>query len=59
VFGKGRKWNEIPVPDVLLGYLLEVEKRISPYRMKEDAFFVSQGRRLSIRQIQKIINQTF
>ena len=26
VFGKGRKWNEIPVPDVLLGYLLEVEK---------------------------------
>lgn len=61
VFGKGRKWNEIPVPDVLLNYLLEVEKeRISPYRLKEDAFFVSQkGRRLSIRQIQKIVNQTF
>ncbi|MDR6726158.1 site-specific recombinase XerD [Paenibacillus amylolyticus] len=61
VFGKGRKWNEIPVPEVLLDYLLEVEKeRITPYRVQEDAFFVSQkGRRLSIRQIQKIVNQTF
>ncbi|WP_338709171.1 tyrosine-type recombinase/integrase [Paenibacillus amylolyticus] len=61
VFGKGRKWNEIPVPDVLLDYLLEVEKeRISPYSLREDAFFVSQkGRRLSIRQIQKLVNQTF
>ncbi|MEW4425880.1 tyrosine-type recombinase/integrase [Paenibacillus pabuli] len=61
VFGKGRKWNEIPVPDVLLNYLLEVEKeRISPYRLQEEAFFVSQkGRRLSIRQIQKIVNLTF
>ncbi|SDM30706.1 integrase/recombinase XerD [Paenibacillus sp. OK060] len=61
VFGKGRKWNEIPIPDVLLTYLLEVEKeRISPYSVREDAFFVSQkGRRLSIRQIQKLVNQTF
>ncbi|WP_374987777.1 tyrosine-type recombinase/integrase [Paenibacillus sp. R14(2021)] len=61
VFGKGRKWNEIPVPEVLLSVLDEVEKdRITPYRAKEEAFFVSQkGQRLSIRQIQKIAEQTF
>ncbi|MBW7455149.1 tyrosine-type recombinase/integrase [Paenibacillus sepulcri] len=61
VFGKGRKWNEIPVPSVLLSYLIEVEaQRITPYSAKEDAFFVSQkGKRLSIRQIQKIVGQTF
>ncbi|RAP75634.1 tyrosine-type recombinase/integrase [Paenibacillus montanisoli] len=61
VFGKGRKWNEIPVPDVLMSVLVEVEReRIVPYREKEEAFFVSQkGKRLSIRQIQKIAEQTF
>ncbi|WP_058304162.1 tyrosine-type recombinase/integrase [Gorillibacterium timonense] len=61
VFGKGRKWNEIPVPELLMNYLIEVEKeRITPYSTKEDAFFVSQkGKRLSIRQIQKIASQTF
>ncbi|NBD23146.1 tyrosine-type recombinase/integrase [Paenibacillus sp. T1] len=61
VFGKGRKWNEIPVPEVLLSVLGEVEQeRIAPYRAKEDAFFVSQkGKRLSIRQIQKIAGLTF
>ncbi|MBM7563088.1 tyrosine-type recombinase/integrase [Paenibacillus sacheonensis] len=61
VFGKGRKWNEIPVPDALLTVLSDVEQeRITPYREKEDAFFVSQkGRRLSIRQIQKIAAETF
>lgn len=61
VFGKGRKWNEIPVPELLLNYLSQVEReRITPYSLKEGAFFVSQkGRRLSIRQIQKIASQTF
>ncbi|MFE6799800.1 tyrosine-type recombinase/integrase, partial [Paenibacillus chitinolyticus] len=61
VFGKGRKWNEIPLPDMLKDYLSKVlEERLTPYSQKEDAFFVSQkGRRLSIRQIQKIANQTF
>ncbi|WP_068775042.1 tyrosine-type recombinase/integrase [Paenibacillus sp. FJAT-26967] len=61
VFGKGRKWNEIPLPDMLKDYLSNVlEERLTPYSSKEDAFFVSQkGRRLSIRQIQKIANQTF
>ncbi|MEO3944862.1 tyrosine-type recombinase/integrase [Gorillibacterium sp. CAU 1737] len=61
VFGKGRKWNEIPVPELLMNYLTEVEReRIAPYREKEDAFFVSQkGKRLSIRQIQKIASETF
>ncbi|WP_449010401.1 tyrosine-type recombinase/integrase [Paenibacillus taichungensis] len=61
VFGKGRKWNEIPVPELLVKYLTELEReRITPYSKKEDAFFVSQkGKRLSIRQIQKIASQTF
>lgn len=61
IFGKGRKWNEIPVPEVLAEYLGKVEsERLTPYSKNEDAFFVSQkGRRLSIRQIQKIANQTF
>lgn len=61
VFGKGRKWNEIPLPPTLIQYLTAVEKdRMTPSRAKEEAFFVSQkGRRLSIRQIQKIASQTF
>ncbi|MCM3130223.1 MULTISPECIES: tyrosine-type recombinase/integrase [unclassified Paenibacillus] len=61
VFGKGRKWNEIPVPELLVEYLSKVEEeRITPYSKKEEAFFVSQkGRRLSIRQIQKIANLMF
>mgnify|MGYP001248605186 CR=1 FL=1 len=61
IYGKGRKWNEIPLPDVLIDYLNKVEHaRITPYSNKEDAFFVSQkGRRLSIRQIQKIAAETF
>ncbi|WEK55920.1 MAG: tyrosine-type recombinase/integrase [Candidatus Cohnella colombiensis] len=61
VLGKGRKWNEIPLPPLLIQYLTKVEEeRIQPYREKEEAMFVSQkGRRLSIRQIQKIITQVF
>lgn len=61
VLGKGRKWNEIPLPDLVVEYLAKVEKeRIQPYSSKEEAFFVSQkGRRLSIRQIQKIAANVF
>lgn len=61
VLGKGRKWNEIPLPALVEEYLAKVlEERIQPYSSKEEAFFVSQkGRRLSIRQIQKITAQVF
>ncbi|WP_256757885.1 tyrosine-type recombinase/integrase [Cohnella sp. WQ 127256] len=61
VLGKGRKWNEIPLPELLIQYLSKVElERIHPYSKKEEAFFISQkGRRLSIRQIQKITAQVF
>ncbi|KOR89196.1 tyrosine-type recombinase/integrase [Paenibacillus solani] len=61
VLGKGRKWNEIPLPALVGEYLEKVqEERIQPYSSKEEAFFVSQkGRRLSIRQIQKITTQVF
>jgi site-specific recombinase XerD len=61
VFGKGRKWNEIPLPEVLVDYLKRVEnERLTPYNRNEEAFFISQkGRRLSIRQIQKIAALTF
>lgn len=61
VLGKGRKWNEIPLPDMVVGYLTKVEEeRIHPSSSREEAFFVSQkGKRLSIRQIQKIAAQVF
>lgn len=61
VLGKGRKWNEIPLPNLVVEYLAKVEKeRIQPYSSREEAFFVSQkGRRLSIRQIQKIAANVF
>ncbi|WP_325050418.1 tyrosine-type recombinase/integrase [Cohnella endophytica] len=61
VLGKGRKWNEIPLPELLVQCLSKVEKeRIKPNSQREEAFFVSQkGRRLSIRQIQKIATQIF
>jgi integrase/recombinase XerD len=61
VFGKGRKWNEIPIPELLVTHLVKVQQdRLTPYGKREDAFFISQkGRRLSIRQIQKIVSQTF
>lgn len=61
VLGKGRKWNEIPLPEMVVEVLVKVaEERIQPYSSKEEAFFVSQkGRRLSIRQIQKIAAQVF
>lgn len=61
VLGKGRKWNEVPLPDLVVEYLVKVgEERIQPFSAKEEAFFVSQkGRRLSIRQIQKITTEVF
>lgn len=61
VLGKGRKWNEVPLPELVVEYLVKVgEERIQPYSAKEEAFFVSQkGRRLSIRQIQKITTEVF
>lgn len=62
VLGKGRKWNEIPLPDLLVPYMVKVaQNRITPAgRVNQDAFFISQkGRRLSIRQVQKIAGLTF
>lgn len=61
VFGKGRKWRLLPVPDAV-GEVLQavMNKRIEPRKSKEDALFVSQqGRRLSIRTIQLIASEAF
>ncbi|MWV42348.1 tyrosine-type recombinase/integrase [Paenibacillus sp. HJL G12] len=61
VFGKGRKWRTLPVPTAV-GVMLEraIDERITPWRKKEDAFFISQkGQRLSIRNIQQIAADTF
>lgn len=61
VLGKGRKWNEVPLaPEVNEVMKAVLKERLQPYRKQENAFFISQkGRRLSIRQIQKIIGQMF
>lgn len=61
VFGKGRKWRTIPVPDPVAEVLsVCLENRLTPYRRKEDAMFISQkGRRLSIRTIQQIAADSF
>lgn len=61
VFGKGRKWRTLPVPEMVAELLnLAVEERLSPWRAKEEAMFVSQkGKRLSIRSIQLISTETF
>lgn len=61
VFGKGRKWRSLPVPESV-GLMLEqaISERLAPWRAKEDALFTSQkGRRLSIRCIQQIASETF
>lgn len=61
VFGKGRKWRSLPVPESV-GQVLEqaISLRIKPWRATEDAMFTSQkGRRLSIRCIQQIASETF
>ncbi|CAH0121383.1 Tyrosine recombinase XerC [Paenibacillus sp. CECT 9249] len=61
VFGKGRKWRTLPVPDRVDEMLrLAMEERRQPGSKREDAFFISQkGRRLSVRNIQLIASQTF
>jgi integrase/recombinase XerD len=61
VFGKGRKWRNIPVPEDIAPYLDgALTERLSPWRSKEEAMFISQkGRRLSIRAIQQIATDTF
>ncbi|WP_028593718.1 tyrosine-type recombinase/integrase [Paenibacillus assamensis] len=61
VFGKGRKWRTIPLPEPVIQQLNKaLQERKQPRRAGEDAIFVSQqGRRLSIRNIQLIAEQTF
>jgi len=61
VFGKGRKWRTLPVPDMVADILSQaVKERLAPWREKEEAMFVSQkGKRLSIRSIQLISTETF
>ncbi|ULO10095.1 tyrosine-type recombinase/integrase [Paenibacillus sp. 19GGS1-52] len=61
VFGKGRKWRNVPVPEDVAPFLDQaLEARLDPWRSKEEAMFISQkGRRLSIRGIQQIAAQTF
>ena len=61
VFGKGRKWRGIPVPEDVAPYLDQaIADRLAPWRSKEEAMFISQkGRRLSIRGIQGIAADTF
>ncbi|WP_068617574.1 tyrosine-type recombinase/integrase [Paenibacillus tuaregi] len=61
VYGKGRKWRSVPVPEAVSEVLqLAVNERLNPWRAKETAMFISQkGRRLSIRCIQQIAADTF
>nr|WP_083204940.1 tyrosine-type recombinase/integrase [Bacillus sp. FJAT-27264] len=61
VFGKGRKWRNIPVPEDIAPFLDQaLSERLAPWRNKEEAMFISQkGRRLSIRAIQQIATETF
>jgi len=61
ILGKGRKWRVIPLPAELHHILIRtLEERRTPNQRKEQAFFISQfGRRLSIRMIQTIADQTF
>ncbi|QAY68352.1 recombinase XerC [Paenibacillus protaetiae] len=61
ILGKGRKWRVIPLPEpihkVLAGAL---DQRMTAKQGREQPFFVSQfGRRLSIRMIQTIADETF
>lgn len=61
VFGKGRKWRNVPVPEDIAPYLDQaLTDRLNPWHSKEEAMFISQkGRRLSIRGIQGIAADTF
>lgn len=57
VFGKGRKWRGIPVPEDVAPYLDQaIADRLVPWRSKEEAMFISQkGRRLSIRGFKALL----
>ncbi|MEW4369772.1 tyrosine-type recombinase/integrase [Paenibacillus kandeliae] len=61
VFGKGRKWRTLPVPEAVADVLnLCIRERLTPWRDGEHALFISQkGSRLSIRNIQQIAADTF
>ncbi|MCP3742957.1 MULTISPECIES: tyrosine-type recombinase/integrase [Paenibacillus] len=61
VFGKGRKWRTLPVPEAVCDFVEHaLEERLTPWRGKEDAMFISQkGRRLAVRTIQQIATETF
>ncbi|MDR6242158.1 site-specific recombinase XerD [Paenibacillus hunanensis] len=61
VFGKGRKWRTLPVPEAVANMLNQsIEARLTPWRDGEQALFISQkGTRLSIRNIQQIAADTF
>lgn len=61
VFGKGRKWRTVPLPEPVAWQLERaLEERIVPWRAGEEAMFISQkGRRLSIRHIQLMTSELF
>lgn len=61
VLGKGSKFNTIPLPEHVNQLIQEaLHERNRAYKSSERALFVSQkGRRLSIRMIQKMIDQLF
>ncbi|WP_322906060.1 tyrosine-type recombinase/integrase [Paenibacillus sp. SGZ-1009] len=61
VFGKGRKWRTLPVPEAVATMLAQaIAERLTPWRDGEYALFISQkGTRLSIRNIQQIAADTF
>ncbi|WP_424765479.1 tyrosine-type recombinase/integrase [Paenibacillus sp. sgz302251] len=61
ILGKGRKWRVIPLPEALHSVLQEsLLERRDARQGKEKPFFVSQfGRRLSIRMIQTIADNSF
>ncbi|RUS47208.1 recombinase XerC [Cohnella sp. AR92] len=60
ILGKGRKWRLVPLPEPLAELLRQsLSDRREPRQSKEKAFFISQfGRRLSIRRIQSIAEET-
>ncbi|MGO4544726.1 tyrosine-type recombinase/integrase [Paenibacillus sp. 2TAB23] len=60
ILGKGRKWRVVPLPDALRQMLNEaLADRRESKQGKEQPFFVSQfGRRLSIRMIQTVADET-
>ncbi|MDU0200699.1 MULTISPECIES: tyrosine-type recombinase/integrase [Paenibacillus] len=61
VYGKGRKWRLIPLPDELVKVLNKaLAERLDSRNKGEQPFFVSQfGRRISIRMIQTIAEKHF